>query len=97
MMPFKKQNNYNEHMKRHELMSHDCGCNNIVFTNFNQKHRHMRVKHQGYLNCDLCPKSFATEQFLNEHKAGKHPEKIENTEKSSCATSARDLLKRRRA
>ena len=77
LMPFKKQNNYNEHMKRHELMSHDCGCNNIVFTNFNQKHRHMRVKHQGYLNCDLCPKSFATEQFLNEHKAGKHPEKVE--------------------
>ena len=77
LMPFKKQNNYNEHMKRHELMSHDCGCNNIVFSNFNQKHRHMRVKHQGYLNCNLCPKSFATEQFLNEHKAGKHPEKIE--------------------
>ena len=94
LMPFKKQNNYNKHMKRHEIMSHDCGCS-IEFTSFNQKHHHMRVVHQGYLNCDLCPRSFATDQFLKEHRASKHPEKVkpQYREKFLCNLCKRSFKK----
>ena len=80
LMPFRKNNKYFQHMKRHKIRDHDCGCG-IKFDSFNQKHRHMRVVHQGYFNCSLCPQnsnsSFATEQFFKEHKRSKHPEKEE--------------------
>ena len=94
LMPFKKTNKYNEHMRRHETMSRDCGCN-IEFANFNQKHHHMRVAHRGFLNCNLCFRSFATEQFLKEHQAGKHPEKIEpqHREEFMCNICKRSFKK----
>ena len=80
LMPYRKDNSYNKHMRRHQIKDHDCGCA-ITFESFNQKHRHMRVVHQGYFNCSLCPRnsnsSFATENFFKEHKRIKHPEKEE--------------------
>ena len=81
LLPFRKDNKYNKHMKRHEIKDHNCGCG-ITFDSFNQKLRHMRVIHQGYFNCILCPQknqnsSFATENFLREHERMKHPEKKE--------------------
>ena len=78
LLPHRKNNKYNTHMKRHKIKDQDCGCD-MIFKIFEQKHKHMRVVHQGYFNCTLCPRnsqsSFSTEKFFNEHKELKHSEK----------------------
>ena len=83
VLPFRKRNRYNMHMRRHQVLSHDCGCG-IDFASFNEKRRHMRVVHQGYLDCGQCTQSFSNEKFLKDHKTAKHPEKKDEKDLFTC-------------
>jgi hypothetical protein len=62
------KNKYNIHLEKHKIMKENCGCQ-INLTTFNQKYRHMRITHFGYLGCSKCHLTFKTKENLEKHES----------------------------
>ena len=65
----KKRNSYLVHMKRHNIMDTDCGCD-IQFFTYYIKDKHMRVVHKGQFGCKTtwCKESFVDQDKLIKHE-----------------------------
>ena len=57
---------YNAHIKKCQMKTVICGCN-IQLSTFNERSRHVKTQHMGYLGCEQCYMSFKTEQSINVH------------------------------
>jgi len=75
---FKSISGHQQHLVRHQVEDFTCDCpeapkvqkkppSEPVGQDFREKERHMRVKHMGWLPCELCIFAFESETKLEKH------------------------------